>query len=83
MAFEVSILIRRRLAARSVDVVLDEAAFRAEFADCRTFGFAKEVDALRAAGLARGGSLDNVVVIEGDEILNPEGPASPAGDGPP
>jgi UDP-3-O-[3-hydroxymyristoyl] N-acetylglucosamine deacetylase len=28
---------------------------------------------LRAAGLARGGSLDNVVVIDNDQILNPEG----------
>ena len=56
---------------QSIDLVLDEAAFRREFADCRTFGFAEEVEALRAAGLARGGSLDNVVVIEGDVIVNP------------
>ena len=52
---------------------MDEAAFRRELADCRTFGFLHEVDALRAAGLARGGDLDNVVVIEGDTVLNPEG----------
>lgn len=56
-----------------VDLVMDEAAFRRELADCRTFGFLHEVEALRAAGLARGGSMDNVVVIEGDRILNPEG----------
>jgi UDP-3-O-[3-hydroxymyristoyl] N-acetylglucosamine deacetylase len=72
MAFEVA-FDSKAIGRQKVDVVLDEAAFRAEFADCRTFGFAEEVDALRAAGLARGGSLDNVVVIEGDEILNPEG----------
>jgi UDP-3-O-[3-hydroxymyristoyl] N-acetylglucosamine deacetylase len=52
---------------------MDEAAFRRELADCRTFGFLHEVEALRAMGLARGGSMDNVVVIEGDRILNPEG----------
>ena len=68
VAFESEAIGRQR-----VDVVMDEASFRAEFADCRTFGFAHEVDALRAAGLARGGSLDNVVVIEGDQIVNPEG----------
>ena len=47
--------------------------FREELADCRTFGFLHEVEALRRMGLARGGSLDNAVVIDGDEILNPEG----------
>ena len=52
---------------------LDESAFRGELADCRTFGFLHEVEALRAAGLARGGSLDNCVVIDGDRMLNPEG----------
>jgi UDP-3-O-[3-hydroxymyristoyl] N-acetylglucosamine deacetylase len=31
------------------------------------------VEALRAAGLARGGSLDNVVVIDGADVLNPMG----------
>ena len=48
-------------------------AFRRELADCRTFGFLHEVEALRAMGLARGGSMENVVVIEGDRVLNPEG----------
>ena len=44
-----------------------------ELANCRTFGFLHEVEALRKAGLARGGSLENAVVIDGDRILNPEG----------
>ena len=39
----------------------------------RTFGFAHEVEALRRAGLARGGSMENAVVIDGDDILNPGG----------
>jgi UDP-3-O-[3-hydroxymyristoyl] N-acetylglucosamine deacetylase len=56
-----------------VDLAIDEQSFREELADCRTFGFAHEVEALRAAGLARGGTLDNVVVIDGETILNPEG----------
>lgn len=58
---------------QSVDLIIDEAAFRRELADCRTFGFLGEVQALRAAGLARGGSLDNVVVIEHGRVMNPEG----------
>jgi UDP-3-O-[3-hydroxymyristoyl] N-acetylglucosamine deacetylase len=56
-----------------VDLAMDEYAFRRELADCRTFGFLEEVEALRKLGLARGGSLDNAVVIEGDRVLNPEG----------
>jgi UDP-3-O-[3-hydroxymyristoyl] N-acetylglucosamine deacetylase len=58
---------------QSVDFAMDEAVFRRELADCRTFGFVAEVEALRAMGLARGGSMDNAVVIDGDRVLNPEG----------
>jgi len=58
---------------QSVDLEITEETFRTELADCRTFGFAEEVEALRAVGLARGGSLENAVVIEGDVLLNPEG----------
>ena len=58
---------------QSVELVMDEAGFRRELADARTFGFVGEVEALRKAGLALGGSMDNVVVIDGDRVLNPEG----------
>ena len=50
------------------------AAFRAEVAAARTFGFEAEVLALREAGFARGGSLDNAVVFGADGgVLNPGG----------
>ena len=69
MAFEIAFddpaIGRQRL-----DLRLDGASFRRELADCRTFGFRGDVDALRAAGLARGGTLDNVVVIDGGKVLN-------------
>lgn len=58
---------------QSVDLVLTEQSFREELSDCRTFGFLTEVEALRAVGLARGGSMENAVVIDGDRILNEEG----------
>jgi UDP-3-O-[3-hydroxymyristoyl] N-acetylglucosamine deacetylase len=58
---------------QAIDLQLDEGAFRRELADCRTFGFLHEVEALRRMGLARGGSLENAVVVDGDAILNPEG----------
>ena len=56
-----------------VDFVVDEQTFRDEIMAARTFGFAHEVEALRKAGLARGGRLENAVVIDGDQILNPGG----------
>lgn len=42
-------------------------------APARTFGRLKDVDAMRAMGLALGGSLDNAIVVDNDTILNPEG----------
>lgn len=48
-------------------------AFAQDLARARTFGFLHEVEQLRAMGLAKGGSLDNAVVIDGDTILNQDG----------
>jgi len=44
-----------------------------EVASARTFGFYEEVEYLKSIGLARGGSLDNAIVIGKDSIMNPEG----------
>ncbi|MRJ02838.1 MAG: UDP-3-O-acyl-N-acetylglucosamine deacetylase [Epsilonproteobacteria bacterium] len=48
-------------------------AFLKEIAKARTFGFLKEVQYLRSMGLAKGGSLDNAIVLDDYGILNPEG----------
>ena len=48
-------------------------SFKSDISRARTFGFAHEVEQLREAGLARGGSLDNAIVVSGDEVLNPGG----------
>ena len=48
-----------------------------EIAQARTFGFLKDVEALKKMGLARGGSLDNAVVLDDALVLNPEGLRSP------
>jgi len=44
-----------------------------EIARARTFGFVNEVEALRSAGLARGGSLDNAIVMDEYRVLNSDG----------
>lgn len=56
---------------RSMD--LDSGSFEREIAGARTFGFLKDADMLRKAGLALGCSLENAVVIDGDRILNEGG----------
>ena len=72
LAFEI-VFDSAAIGRQSVDLAMDEQAFRTELADCRTFGFLRDVEMLRANGLARGGSLENCVVIDGDRVLNPEG----------
>jgi len=59
------------LQKRSVKVT--PSAFRKDLAPARTFGFLKDVEMLKAAGLARGGSLENAIVVDDEKILNPEG----------
>lgn len=58
---------------KSMFVDLMEDRFREDLSRARTFGFLHEVEALQAAGLARGGSLENAVVISGDTVLNEDG----------
>jgi UDP-3-O-[3-hydroxymyristoyl] N-acetylglucosamine deacetylase len=58
---------------QSASLRLTPDSFRHEIAAARTFTQAKEVKALQAAGLALGGSLDNAIVVDGADILNPGG----------
>jgi len=57
--------------AQFIDAAIDADYFIREIAPARTFGYLHEVEALRAAGLARGGTLDNALVFA------PEGPLTP------
>lgn len=52
---------------------ISEKTFKKRIAIARTFGFLRDVELLKKNGLARGGSLDNAVVIGEDGILNQEG----------
>lgn len=58
---------------QDINLSLDAESFRTEIARARTFGFLEDVERLQAAGLARGGSLDNAVVVSGAKILNKDG----------
>jgi UDP-3-O-[3-hydroxymyristoyl] N-acetylglucosamine deacetylase len=61
------------IARQQCEIDLVDGAFKNELSRARTFGFLHEVDALRAAGLARGASLDNAIVVTGDGVLNEGG----------
>lgn len=54
-----------------MNVIKDD--FIKDFAKARTFGFASDVEKLRAMGLVRGGTLDNAIVVGVDGVMNPSG----------
>lgn len=58
---------------QSFEIELFSGDFETKISDARTFGFVHEVKALRAMGLALGGSLENAVVLDEKNIMNPEG----------
>ncbi|MCP5366919.1 MAG: UDP-3-O-acyl-N-acetylglucosamine deacetylase [Hyphomicrobiales bacterium] len=61
------------VAHQAITVGIENGTFKKELSRARTFGFLHEVERLWAAGLARGGSLDNAVVVSGEKVLNEEG----------
>ncbi|MBI1274049.1 MAG: UDP-3-O-acyl-N-acetylglucosamine deacetylase [Alphaproteobacteria bacterium] len=72
--FDVSIAFKSTaIGEQSYDFTLSAPSFKNEISRARTFGFREEVDQLRAAGLARGGSLNNAIVVSGDTVMNEEG----------
>jgi UDP-3-O-[3-hydroxymyristoyl] N-acetylglucosamine deacetylase len=56
-----------------VEVDFANDSYVRDIARARTFGFTQDVEALRAQGLALGGSLDNAIVMDEYRVLNTEG----------
>ncbi len=54
-----------------ISISLTPNSFVSEIASARTFGFVDQVEKLRSDGLIKGASLDNALVCNGDEWLNP------------
>ncbi len=59
--------------AQSTTVDFGETSYAKEVARARTFGFMQDVEALRASGLALGGSMDNAIVMDEYRVLNADG----------
>jgi UDP-3-O-[3-hydroxymyristoyl] N-acetylglucosamine deacetylase len=66
--FEDKIIANQKCSFNSSDV-----SFKTDLCRARTFGFEHEVNKLRSLGLARGGSLENAIVVSGDKVLNKGG----------
>ena len=76
LGFELSLAIEfaaPAIGAQAYHFSLTAENFAREIAQARTFTQAGEIEALRQAGLAKGGSLANAIVVDGEKILNPEG----------
>ncbi|HAU30009.1 MAG TPA: UDP-3-O-[3-hydroxymyristoyl] N-acetylglucosamine deacetylase [Rhodospirillaceae bacterium] len=58
---------------QSQSVRRDTGALRAEISRARTFGFLSDIEKLRKMGLARGGTMDNAIVLSDEGVMNEDG----------
>ncbi len=58
---------------QSVEFDLGQGSYTRDIARARTFGFTKDVEMMRASGLALGGGLDNAIVMDDYKVLNSDG----------
>lgn len=58
---------------QTLDFKLEPSTFKPGLSRARTYGFLEDLDSLQKAGLGLGGSLNNVVVIDQDKVLNENG----------
>ena len=56
-----------------VEFDLGSGSYTRDIARARTFGFTKDVEMMRANGLALGGGLDNAIVMDDYKVLNSDG----------
>lgn len=63
----------KAIGRQRIEIEPDVKAFRSRLASARTFARSHEVAALLEAGLSLGGSYDNAIVVDGDNVLNPDG----------
>jgi UDP-3-O-[3-hydroxymyristoyl] N-acetylglucosamine deacetylase len=61
------------LGEQKLSLEITEESFVKEIAPARTFGFLKDVEYLKANGFAKGGSLENAIILGSDGILNSSG----------
>ncbi|MBE3138414.1 MAG: UDP-3-O-acyl-N-acetylglucosamine deacetylase [Actinobacteria bacterium] len=62
---------------QSYSVTFSDEKYEKEICASRTFGFLRDVEYLQAKGLGLGGSLENVIILDDQKIINKEGLRSP------
>jgi UDP-3-O-[3-hydroxymyristoyl] N-acetylglucosamine deacetylase len=73
IAFEIDFPLDAAIGHQSKDLAMCNGAFVRELSDSRTFCRQTDVDAMRAVGLALGGTYENAVVVQGADVLSPGG----------
>ncbi len=63
----------RAIGAQHKALNMSNGSFVRELSDCRTFCMNSDVEKMRSIGLARGGGLENAIVVDNGVVLNPEG----------
>ncbi len=58
---------------QKLDLEINEETFARELAGARTFGYAKDLESLRAKGFGLGASLENAIGLDDRRVMNPEG----------
>ena len=56
-----------------VEFDMGSGRYKRDIARARTFGFTKDVEAMRSRGLTLGGSMDNAIVVDDSRVLNADG----------
>jgi UDP-3-O-[3-hydroxymyristoyl] N-acetylglucosamine deacetylase len=73
IAFEIDFPQDAAIGHQTKDLAMCNGAFVRELSDSRTFCRQTDVEAMRAVGLALGGSYENAVVVQGADVLSPGG----------
>ena len=73
IAFEIDFPVDAAIGRQAKELQMCNGAFVRELSDSRTFCRQADVEAMRASGLALGGSYENAVVFEGARVLSPGG----------
>jgi UDP-3-O-[3-hydroxymyristoyl] N-acetylglucosamine deacetylase len=58
---------------QTLELTVSDRTFEREIARARTFCFRRDIEKMQSMGLAKGGSLENAVVVDDFSIVNPEG----------
>lgn len=61
------------IGTQTLNYVHDDGEFMTSLASARTFCLYRDVETMRQAGLAQGGSLENAIVVDNGSVMNPEG----------